>query len=120
MTDGKLHGILYGLPRLKRLDLNTKHWPVREAPPGFGLPGRTIAGLTHLTLDTFPDYGVVMQILDLTAGTLEMLDLKNIDPGVDVVLGSGTLSKLKTLRLTGALDRAGRGLLQMVKFPFFL
>ncbi|GAB1313877.1 hypothetical protein MFIFM68171_04087 [Madurella fahalii] len=99
LTGTKLNSIFYGLPRLKRLCLCSRS-SLGQQPGTFGLPGRSGAKLTQLSLASLHSPAVVKQLVELTSDTLEVLDLIETGSGVDHTLGSFLFPRLKKLRIT--------------------
>jgi hypothetical protein len=116
VTTTKLHNIFYGLPRLKRLGLRFTSHSLSQQLLNFGIPGRTGARLTHLSLDAFFDLPVVKSLLELTRDTLEVLDLKNTVGRVNETIGPLPFPKLKKLRITSTCTQVPVVVIGMVGF----
>lgn len=117
VTTSKLHHIIYGLPRLTRLGLRFISHNLSQQMLNFGIPGRTPALLTHLSLDAFFDVHVAERLLELIRGTLVVLDLKNTVGRVNDTLGSLPFPNLLKLRITSTCRQVPVAVIRMVR-PF--
>jgi hypothetical protein len=107
LTETKLNNIVQGLPKLKRLLLNSgKPFPAQQAvdlPTGW--TPRNQARLTQLSVASFHVHGPVKQLIALNSETLEVLDIIHAGPGVGRAFESVSLPSLKKLRIIQGMSQ---------------
>lgn len=107
LTETKLNNIVQGLPKLKRLLLNSgKPFPGKQAldlPTGWAPRNR--ARLTQLSVASFPVDGPVKQLIALNSETLEVLDIIHPGLGVGRAFESVSLPSLKKLRIIQGMSQ---------------
>lgn len=101
LTEAKLSYIVQGLPRLKRLLLNSgKPFPgkqVVDLPTGWA--PRNQARLTQLSVACFHVDGPVKQLIALNSETLGVIDIIHAGIGTNRAFESVSLPSLKKLRI---------------------
>jgi hypothetical protein len=107
LTETKLNNIVQGLPKLKRLLLNSgKPFPAQQAvdlPTGW--TPRNQARLTQLSVASFHIDGLVKQLIALNSETLEVLDIIHAGVGVGRAFESVSLPSLKKLRIIQGMSQ---------------